>query len=59
MATVNWKDEWLWLVEFVEPLSGETYWWIVPRLNAEIFSLADVAEHFQLGPRKQVVLVID
>lgn len=61
VATVNWKYEWLWLVGFVEPLSGETYWWIVPKLNAEIFSrmLADFAEHFQLGSRKQVVLVVD
>ncbi len=61
MATVHWKDEWRWLVGFVEPLTGEAYWWIVPRLNAEIFSrmLADFADHFQLGSHKHVVLLVD
>ena len=30
VAQVNWRFEWLWLVGFVHPCSGETYWWIVP-----------------------------
>ena len=60
-AVVNWKYEWLWLMGFVQPTTGETYWWIVPLLNAEVFSrlLADFAQHFEVGPRKQVILVID
>lgn len=61
IASVNWKYQWLWLAGFVEPVSGETYWWIVPKINGEIFErvLADFAEHFQLGPSKRVILVLD
>jgi len=61
IAAVNWRYEWLWLVAFVHPHSGETYWWIVPLLNTEVFSrlLADFAEHFGLGEHKQVVLAVD
>lgn len=61
IAPVNWKYEWLWLMGFVHPCSGETYWWIVPKLNNQIFTqaLKDFAEHFQLGPKRRVVLAID
>jgi len=30
-AIVNWKREWSWLYAFVEPQTGQTYWWILPR----------------------------
>lgn len=58
---MNWKFQWSWLAGFVEPSSGETYWWIVPRVNWQIFErmLADFAKHFELGPDKRVLLVID
>lgn len=61
IATVNWRFEWLWLVGFVHPCSGETYWWTVPVLNLEVFSrlLADFAAHFGLGKHKRVILVVD
>lgn len=61
IAAVNWKYEWLWLVGFVQPTTGETYWWIVPCLTAEVFSrlLADFAQHFEFGLHKRVVLVVD
>lgn len=61
IAQVNWKYQWLWLVGFVEPRSGQTYWWIVPKLNGQVFSqvLADFATHFDLGPDKRVILVLD
>ena len=51
IASVNWKYQWLWLVGFVHPTTGETYWWIVPCLNHEVFSrlLEDFAQHFKLG----------
>jgi transposase len=60
-ACVNWRYEWLWLVGFVQPTTGETYWWIVPYLNWQVFSqlLADFAQHFGVGERKRVVLVLD
>jgi hypothetical protein len=62
IADVNWKFEWLWLVGFVHPQSGETYsWWIVPKLNLEVFGeiLADFAKHFRLGAQRRMVLALD
>ncbi len=61
IATVNWKREWLWLYAFVQPQSGETYWWILPYVNTKLFSrvLKDFAEHFGVGKDKHVVLPLD
>lgn len=61
ITSVNWKFQWSWLAGFVEPTSGETYWWIVPRVNWQIFErmLADFAKHFELGANKRVLMVID
>ena len=61
IASVNWKYQWLWLVGFVHPTSGDTYWWIVPLLNSEVFSrvLADFAQHFGVSKHKRVILVVD
>ncbi len=61
IASVNWKYQWLWLVGFVNPTTGETYWWIVPLLNHQVFTrvLEDFAEHFGLGKRKRVILAVD
>ncbi len=53
IATVNWKREWLWLYALVCPHTGQTYWWILPFVNTEIFSrvLQDFADHFGVGNR--------
>ena len=61
IAEVNWKYQWLWLVGFVHPRSGQTYWWLVPFLNTEVFSrlLADFARHFQLCSQRRILLVLD
>lgn len=61
IAVVNWKYQWLWLVGFVQPTTGDTYWWIVPCLNCEVFSrlLEDFAQHFGVGEHKRVILVVD
>jgi hypothetical protein len=61
IAKVNWRFKWSWLVGFVHPQSGQTYWWIVPRLTSEVFSLAleDFAEYFGIGQHKRVILTID
>jgi len=60
-ATVNWHFEWLWLYGFVHPASGQTYWWILPTVNIELFNrvLADFAEHFGVGQHKRMVLAVD
>lgn len=61
IATVKWNREWLWLYALVCPQTGETYWWILPRVNSEIFSrvLQDFAQHFGVGNEKRVILPLD
>lgn len=61
VAHVNWKREWLWLYAFVQPQTGETYWWLLPYVNTELFNrvLKDFAEHFNLGANKRVILPLD
>lgn len=61
IASVNWRFKWLWLYAFVHPLTGETYWWILPYVNTEIFNrvLADFAREFKLGAQKHILLAID
>ena len=41
--------------------SGETYWWILPRVNIELFNrvLADFSQHFGVGKNKRIILVLD
>lgn len=61
IADVKIQYQWLWLYGFVHPESGETYWWILPQVNTELFSrvLADFAREFQLSRNKRVLLVLD
>ena len=49
----------MWLYAFVHPHSGQTYWWILPYVNIRLFNkvLADFAQHFGIGEKRQVVLV--
>jgi transposase len=60
-AVVNWRFQWLWLYGFVHPSTGETYWWILPFVNSQLFKrvLEDFARHWKVGPKKRVVLVVD
>jgi hypothetical protein len=37
-ARVHWRYQWLWLYGFVHPESGETYFWILPRVNITLFN---------------------
>lgn len=61
VANVNWRFQWLWLYGFVHPQSGETYWWILPKVNIQLFNrvLADFASHFALGQNKRILLALD
>jgi transposase len=61
VAKVNWKREWLWLYAFVQPQTGETYWWLLPQVNTDLFNqvLQDFATHFGVGKKKRVVLPLD
>lgn len=46
---------------FVHPKTGESYWWILPFVNTELFNqvLADFAREFGLGADKHILLVVD
>lgn len=46
---------------FVHPKTGETYWWILPDVNTELFNqvLADFAREFKLGTKKHILLAVD
>lgn len=61
IANVNWRFKWLWLYAFVHPQTGETYWWILPYVNTELFNqvLADFAREFELGAKKHILLAED
>ena len=61
IANVNWRFKWLWLYAFVHPQTGETYWWILPYVNTELFNrvLEDFACELKLGAKKRVLLAID
>lgn len=61
IAQVQWRYEWVWVYGFVHPVSGETYWWILPRVNIDLFNraLADFAHHFGLGADKHILLTVD
>lgn len=60
-AKVHWRFEWVWVYGFVHPASGRTYWWLLPRVNIDLFNqvLADFAQHFGLGPNKHILLCVD
>lgn len=61
IANVNWRFKWLWLYAFVYPQTGETYWWILPYVNTELFNqvLANFAREFGLGDKKKILLAVD
>jgi transposase len=61
IAAVKWRFQWLWLYGFVHPESGETYWWILPKVNINLFNkvLADFAQHFGVGKNKRIILALD
>jgi len=61
IANVNWRYQWLWLYGFVHPSTGETYFWILPKVNIELFNkvLADFAKEFGVGKDKHIILTID
>jgi DDE superfamily endonuclease len=61
IALVKQQYQWLWLYGFVHPESGENYWWLLPKVNTQLFNrvLADFAQEFQLNANKRVLLVVD
>jgi transposase len=61
-ARLRRRYEWTYVYGFVRPNDGRTFWLILPRVNAEVFSLAlrQFAEWTGAGEgKKRVVLVLD
>jgi len=60
IANVNWKYQWLWLYGFVHPNNGATYYWILQKVNVELFNriLEDFAREFQLGEDKHILIYL-
>ena len=60
-ATINWKYKWLWVYGFVHPQSGETYFWLLPKVNITLFKkvLDDFACEFKISKNNQVILILD
>jgi DDE superfamily endonuclease len=58
---VNRRYEWTYLYGFVHPQSGEVFWLILPKVNAELFSLAlgEFAKEVGAGKERHIVLVVD
>lgn len=61
VVVVRPRYEWLYVVAFVHPESGKTVFWLVPTINAAIFTalLFAFAEEQGVGKRKRILLVID
>lgn len=61
IAKVNHRYQWLYLYGFVQPHTGQTEWFILPRVNVAWFNqaLAAFAKATGAGVTKRVILVID
>lgn len=61
VAPMCWRFEWFWLDGFGCPQTGQTDWWLMPRVNTETFGrgLQDFAQHFGIGAKKHIVLGLD
>jgi transposase len=53
--------QWSYVYGFVQPRNGQTHWALLPEVNTAAMQLVldDFGRAHQLGPRKQVVLLVD
>jgi len=58
---VNHRYKWTYLYSFVRPTTGEIHWLILPRVDAEVFSVAlsNFAEQVGATNNKRILLVLD
>jgi len=58
---VHHRYEWTYLYAFARPRSGDVHWLILPRVSAEIFSLAlsHFATEVGASTKKRILLVLD
>jgi transposase len=60
-AVVGHRYEWVYLYGFVNPPTGKTEWFIIPRVNIEWLNLVlkNFAEQTAVGKSKIILLVMD
>jgi transposase len=60
-AWVNPRSQWYYLYAFVEPLTGRTFWLLLPTVSAEAMSVAlrEFAAFVGASDTRQIVLVLD
>lgn len=60
-VSVQHRFQWLYIYSFVHPASGNTEWFLLPTVNAQVFTvaLAHFAQAVGAGPKKRVLLVLD
>jgi len=61
VAKVHRRFQWLYLYAFLRPQSGDTFWLILPSVSSELMTIAlkEFADYLNLGPNRQVLLVLD
>lgn len=61
LARVWPRYQWCYVMAFVRPETGETFWLLVPRIATDVFSLAlaAFAQAVGVGPDKRIILVVD
>jgi transposase len=61
VVPVRPRYQWLYVVSFVEPETGETFWLLLPAITSGSFqqALEAFAQHVDAGPDRQVLLVLD
>lgn len=61
LLKVHQRYQWTYLYAFTRPKTGEVHWLVLPRVNAEVFSLAleNFAREVGAGKRKRILLVLD
>lgn len=60
-VVVQHRYQWLYVYTFVHPATGQTEWFLLPTVSAEVFSiaLAHFAQAVGAGPTKRILLVLD
>ncbi len=55
------RYDWVWIYAYVCPTTGDTFWLILPTVDAELMSLSlkEFALHAKAGPNNQIILGID
>jgi len=61
VVPVRPRYQWLYVVSFVEPTTGESFWLVLPTVNIPVFqqALDAFAQHIGVGPDQPVLLVLD